>query len=503
LEKTIQLLEEENKAQTLRDLAKRQDKDAIDKLLATTTVDAFFGRDNAIYLLASEGDAKAVNFLLEHYGANPNWAVMGAAAGGHFRLVYWLLGRGSSLSYAMYGAGQSGNMDLVNALEKQGGDIFWAVSGAAGSEQQRDFYDQVNKKATAINRDKRPWGDYLLLYGSIVQNRKLFDQLRSTEEDNIAFLSLSIGGAAANGNAAFVKELMQAAAELPVDSVIKPLHFALAGAHAGHHTDLIGQLRQDRITHSAIQEAANGAAAGGHVDLILKLISRFPRVKSKIISSVYQAAEKGHLSLVTFLIGEGARASVALEGAAKGGQIRIINALLKHGTPKVCHELAYELAQEGYLSTNPDEILRIATTVDDPILRECIIKEAVKRNKTITVKDVEDMIKKSEVLHDLMRKKNFSYYQALAWTIPQIRVWILQSQGTLPKDLVLKIASFISPLTDVEIMDLYRKLSVMHEKNLADFKSLKTHGFKLSEKTEQSKPDDKDLDQENQEEPKP
>ncbi len=455
---------EENVTVMICRFAKERDEAALSQMFQNTSVDCTYGRYPATYLLAKEGteeSVQAMDFLCKRYGANVNWAIMGAAAAGNFRLVRKLLKYGAMLNYAMYGAGQRGDRDLVNWLKARGGDVFWAVSGAAGSDN-RELYNVLNNEAERINKSRSPGGGDFLLGGSLVDNPVLFHQLMDSGASQ-TLLVQTILAAAQVSDTKFLANLLNRELER---GLATKTDWVIMGAFAGHQDALRKQyMRRD----SQVLWAAEGAGYGGHLNLIEFLIRKLPERKQKILNSAANsAALNGHASLVHLLWARGAHACPYperlddgfLDRAAAGGNIQILNechvAVLKYGK-EVRPVIIANLEKGGFINGNVDDTLRVASFINDDQLREMFVTAAHEKNKELNPKF---LFRKATLLNNFMKKYSLNYNQALAWNRPEIRTLLLPRglAANVPYDVVKHIASYVVPLTEFEVNELVEKL---------------------------------------------
>lgn len=473
--------------------AKDENETGLHQIWKQTSIDCSYGRYNAMYLLAKEGtpySVRALDYLHKKWGANVNWAIMGAAAAGNYGLIRKLLADGAMVNYAMYGAGHRGDRELIDWLKARGGDVFWAVTGAAGSTN-RELYDELNKEAEAKDKSRIPSGGTFLLGASLVDNPTLFKQLVESEASAGALIVNSIVAAAQANNKGSLKQLL----ETPLDENFgKKADWLIMGAYAGHHD---GLMREYMKRKTQVGWAAQGAGYGGHLDLIEYLLRKAPD-KSKVILNfaAQYAARKGDTHLVIKLL---AKAGISdppfsldedyILAAAEEGQIAVLNACdidklsekRSKPQPELRADIIKALMTQGFINGNEDDVLRVASFINDPKLRELFIAEAHKINNKLEPKYLN---RKSFLLNKFMKDFDLNYNQALAWNSPELRTWLVDRAGRYPNEIVQHVASYVVRLTGAEAADLAVKLSEASQKYTQAVRS--KAAFKFSEPAEKA-----------------
>jgi hypothetical protein len=423
------------------------------QLLRNTSVDAFYGPVNAVFLLAKEGDAKTVDILMDQFKANPNWAVAGAAAGGHSQLVDSLLGKGALLSYAMYGAGMSGDMKLVDKLEAKGGYLSWALCGASGLEQASTFYNDIY--SIVSQRVEFAPSDYF--FYTNLNDPTRTDQLKELP----GFVDhLLIAAAAMRGDEKIVDDYLEGY-ELDDDDdpligyTHDKLDYAIRGAFAGHQEPLIRKF--DLTLRDRIKHAAYGAGQGGHLDLIWRLVDHSPKkIKTILDWALLGAASHGHRRVVSKLIEAQADPSPALKQAALFLQVGILNDLKELETTVFPGSL--DISGEN-LDAYRMEVLRMGSFIDNAKIRQQFIAKACDFHNL----DSENLSKDASAINKLMHKYKINYNQALVWNDKNLRLMLLQFiQTGLPAEAVQNITRHIFSLSEQEVYDLAKKISDQH-----------------------------------------
>ncbi len=470
----------------------------INEIWKQTSTDSSYGRYNAMYLLAKEGTPKAiaaVDYLRKRWNGNVNWAIVGAAAGGHRNLVKKLLADGAMLNYAMYGAGQNGDRELVDWLKQRGGDVFWAISGAAGSSN-RELYDELNNEAAAINKkmnplrlplsERGPAGGVFLLGAGMIDNPTLFKQLLESGASQTLLVSAIVAAAQKNDKGSLLTSF-----KIPLDAELgKKTNWLIMGAYAGHNKALMTEYMKKK---DQLLWAAQGAGYGGHLDLIDYLLRKVPEKRKEILNFAAEyAARKGDIRVVIMLQAYAGSSNPPFSldsdyilNAAEEGQIAVLN-LCSHDINKVLErdpqfrsKIIAALTKQGFINGNEENVLRTASFIDDPELRKLFITKAHELNNGLELKYLE---RKSSLLNKFMKQYDLNYNQALAWNSPELRHWLIRSEQPvhfLPDEIVQHIASYVVALTDAEAADLQQKLSDAHQQHLE--KSGGKVAFKFSE----------------------
>jgi len=218
------------------------------------------------------------------------------------------VGRSLLRAGALQGAAMAGNFDLVDRFELSTDEEFnHVIIGAAQGEQ-----------LTYVRRHP-------------------------------GHVAAKLLGAARRGNADFVKELIQGAAEK-------------GGAAA------VAATTTARPYEVYIDEAVCGAASAGHVGLVRYLIG----LGAKKDRAVLYAAEGGHFALVRELIGEGASADEAAHGAVLGGHF----------------VFACELVQD--YGASEDEATVAAAIKGEPYLEKALQEAFSRKPEAVSVADADD-----------------------------------------------------------------------------------------------------------------
>ena len=119
--------------------------------------------------------------------------------------------------------------------------------------------------------------------------------------------------------------------------------------------------------HVSRGDALEGAAAGGHKDLVQILLDKGVSPKP----GLFGAAMGGHLDLVQLMLDKGAKPNMGLRGAAMGGHLNIVKLMFEHGADEKDKALASAsgfghcdivqfLLQRG---TDPNDGLRAAANM--------------------------------------------------------------------------------------------------------------------------------------------
>ena len=89
--------------------------------------------------------------------------------------------------------------------------------------------------------------------------------------------------------------------------------------------------------HVSRGDALEGAAAGGHKDLVQTLLDK----GADPSRGLRGAAMGGHSDLVQLMLGKGADPDAGLQGAAQGGHLNIVKLMFEHGADRKDKPLAF------------------------------------------------------------------------------------------------------------------------------------------------------------------
>jgi hypothetical protein len=206
--------------------------------------------------------------------------------------------------------------------------------------------------------------------------------------------------------------------------------------------------------------------------------------------AIFSAALYGHETLVktllslypTYDLKRGLK--TACDGAGRGGHLNIFNVVNTFlSTSDIRKDsitvLLDALKYSDLMERTPEQVLRVASFIDDSELRTAYIIKAHDINRSL---NKEVLVKQASTLNNLIRTKSLNYNQAVAWSNPKVRTWLLQTDRTrvLPQEIVERIASYISPLTDAEVHDLAQKMQTDHQEEFQRY--LEAHSETSSHK---------------------
>ena len=278
-----------NTFDTVYNAALEQNIDLLSEALSLNTIDEWQSGNceySAVSKLAQEGKFSASNWLLKH-GANINYAVKGAAAGGHVEYVESLLRQGASICFAARGIGISGNRAYAETLLNRGArisDVAWGVGFAADKTFAEILLKRVNPITTMAE-------------GALIGGHQDFaDSLI-----NPGFFAGLFGK------------------QVDIKSVATTAAIAKNKTYA-----------QSFLSHGAsIDDLAIGAASGGDFDEVDALLSQGANINFIILS----ASVAGHKAYVeSLLMRPNAKIEPAMQGAAYGGHRIYAEALFRRLT---------------------------------------------------------------------------------------------------------------------------------------------------------------------------
>lgn len=456
------------------ELVKNRDKKQLDQLLTGYCIGI---RDNqwrsAIHFLAREGDEDSVNFLLSHYDDNINSAVTGAGEGGKVDLVNNLLARGALTTFALAGACLGRKIELIKYLQR--GE---SIGGEIPAIYLADFTDPetieiINLLKMLFNKEET----ILSCFSSLAKNNQknaLFNLISMSEQQggHVLFNALlkrcigfAIFGAAAGGHEVLLEELLDYANKA---GVMDTTSFAVSGAGVNGSPTLINRFKTQDNTH----DLAYGLAVGGHRESLLNLINEnIHEARAKILRHAIQGAcAAGHAALIKELISLGAKIMPALEMTVRSGHLSIINTYSFKLDEDIRTKIIDQFIEIGIITDNIQEMLRLASFIDNWELRFLIIKKTIDLKvglgddqKRMQLDSFQDM---AEKIRELISDNKFTYNQALAWMNFELRPFLLAEKTAqthaffaLPKELQLVIYNHVisAPLTAQEYEDVATK----------------------------------------------
>lgn len=457
--------------EAISQVAKTKDAQKLNKFLGNGCVGIVKNQVSAIQLLAQEGDEQTVDFLLDKFNDNINQALVGAAQSANKKLMYKLLARGAGQHYALYGAVLGNHIELAKEILEKGPisiDLACKASGRPGLEHLYDLL-VASKYSSAAKTDA-------LEGAGIYGNKNLID--KSIQEGQS--LTNAICGAASAGHFALVDNLLQH------PSCITEPHatdMALLGAAIFGSDESIRKYTTDSkdIIALGLGQAGNAKLLHNYINPLLRENSQEEGDEKKdfLDAAIEAAAFGGHLELVNGLMQIGASPKRALRGAASGCHLSIINKLSSHLDDKTRDAMITNFRLSQIIKNNPEEMLRLASFINDEKLRNLFLDDALGLDKSLIEdpqkKEVlfKNQSKKARIYNKLMNEKNINYNQARAWNKVGLHAWLLRlpPEGelrtlpdTLPKELLVLIQSYISPLTQEELTDLVTKLKSDHLK---------------------------------------
>lgn len=397
-------------------LAEERNKFATWGLLSTgICIDMHDGKGTAVGRFAAKNDADAVYFLVR-CGASINNALAGAIE--HDSLAKDLIKRGASTFYAMQGAAHAGDTKAIaRHLPKnnQNIDAFLrhAIFGAASG------------------------GHTDLIQEHIIQPAGLPDDEQAREGLNLSTLM----GAAYARDIPLIKRILDT---LPPTLLNQALAHIIFGTAMAGRASLIELL----IDHNPTQEVLNiivkntmcGAARGGHPKLIRTFMERyFPSsVPNPHYDKIlYHAAMGGHLSLTVNLI-------IHHPNNAAMNRNPIFTTRFFRLHPDILPHAVRGAEENGH-------------TKDLDMYREfdiCMIHNYMKE-KNVTCEQA-FILRREYDISVLMRIKNLTFYQALAWQQSDVQGLLmffnLCNQTAMPVEICLLIAAYLIHSSEHEKM---------------------------------------------------
>jgi ankyrin repeat protein len=272
---------------------------------------------------------------------------------GQNEAVTRLLQLGASKNHAVSGYARSGNLEKVDELVAAGANKDWVVHGAARGDANRVLvkYGEETQKSrdiavfgAAVGGHREKVAD-LIDGGYASPLRALAGAVKGGNSDLIEYIfihyggnrNLTVFGAAMRNDRKFLDEIRISDANK--DSAVE-------GAAVGGHIDLVMLLLESGANPN---KAILGAARGGHFVLLNELIIKEQVKDNKTVldDAVLGAARGGHTKIVQHLIGLGANPNKAVVGAAQEGNVELVEMLILNNNAN--KDLAvYAAAQKGH-----------------------------------------------------------------------------------------------------------------------------------------------------------
>lgn len=442
-----------NNFELICQLAKDKNKSALDKLIC---VDVQQGIHTPVSLLAKEGDVASARLLIQA-GANPNWAIMGAAEAGNTNFVNELFSQGASMEWALRGAARRGDgeeliitfIEKIKALQQEQKDIStekenlnWAKEGAAEGGHK----ELVNTLLTYDNELT-----YVARGAAAGDKFEMFRDLLGKDEKGVIDLTAEGASLASRSSASLIAMLAEGAGIAGRELMITMLQdsanylwvFTGMAKGQGENSALISQssLILDLLSpnkenyNTMLAWVTSGAAKGGHIQLLNSLLERDASSDLKWKSATDQslidyaaikAAQAGHEKLAVNLLERGADFNLILNAAAESDHF-------KNGDPR----------------------LRFLSLVDDIEVRKNLAS-------TITTSE-EDLLNSAAEINNLMKSKSLSLDEALKLSsnkdVQELFDYFSNSQTTsFDANLVGIITSYMTEsFEQKEGTDLFRK----------------------------------------------
>lgn len=498
---TDQVTEEESLFDLIYDAAKKGDETKL-SLIAKTAGRKNYKKDfmtSPISQLASEGEHEAVKLLLkvnlgemqavirgyalsgdtEHlevYRSKIDFQVenistfytpfiLGSILGGHeIKDLDTLLENDELLGMATFAYAIRKNYSQVEKCIARGADIDFAALGYSIAEDLDHIEDAIKRGATV---DIVVHGLALSERADLVKHfiferggKFMFassgydlagEHAHKHKEALINFFFQTIKQYALEGNVDQVKKLKSLYANSVYFISLVPLMYAISG-----HQHVIDLYQSDPYF-------LIGLAIGNHVALLNNLLLKREEER-KTRSHWLQLAPR-----FTFY-------DFALTGYVIAGNKKEIDNMLAKGAQIDSHCLYHVCKDLEYLN-NPEKMLQILAFCDEKNReRLCSSAEDLepqvikmkKNNAEVThteephKKKNNPLVSTSTKLNTAMKQHQLNYQQAQAWIVPALQIWLLQGQqafqGLLPFELLLSIASFVSPLTQNDTQDLFNKM---------------------------------------------
>lgn len=367
-----------------------------------------------VSVLAESGEKEAVKFLIDNFNASLNEAVYGFALRGDVQMVEKLIDQGASRDWAIKGYAEKNNHIEVNLQLKKGANLNVAIQGYAKSGNEM----KVNE------------------YSSLSKNKC------------ISSMYMQIGYASGN-HVKIINALILSGVSIVRDV---PLYYVLCGNldEAKRLSQLFGGYEYELL----------GYAKLGNTSEINNLITRGA---DRSYATWGYAAMDNIAAVESELIMNPSATNYAAFGYAITYNISQLNQIISRYNSDLC-SLAFGYISGKYLS-NHKSTVRLLTFTEDEAFSKVLATAAVGENSSL---NSAEMMEQANRLKYLMKTYQFNYQQAQAWMLLELHVLLLQVRlQTIPKDIILYIASFIADLSIEDTYDFDNKLRfIMNKKFL-------------------------------------
>jgi hypothetical protein len=489
--------------------ARERKQSELAQLIQTTikTVNFVYCLETPIERLAFEGDDKAVQFLLNNFNGNIDYALRGYARANNVFATEAIIRLGTSLNYAIMGYAYVGNKNAVDTLIDLGADKNWAVVGYAHGYNNNNNKNIINNilypgiKPDEVFEDSPYHQDVLngLARGGHVEVVDNF--FRQFRRDSVyrtqAKSTLMFSYALVNN----ISEVYRWIFESGGFDCNNALNGFLSG---GHFSGFVSLYTSFNVTPASIVNMINTVSVSQHImqtnELIdLCIASGFPPDKI-IYEALYGFVSVNNIPEISLLISRYTVSNLCLLKAySKTYNYSILESFYKFNE----NNLTIDLIKQSFIAVDAQEQLANAQKSDayhvyglafvkDDNFRNTIIECTFPSEKRPSIfqlsKKMADRIKqgqsyyesKDDVLNHLIDKYHFSIKQTRAGFINDIHVYRFFMRivpgliKIFDKDFTWIILSFLLPTTWGLTITTDNKLHygispVLNPKDMLDF----------------------------------
>lgn len=385
------------------------------------SLDVTYQLDTPLTRLAVEGQHDAVNLLIQKLECNINYALLGYARVNNHKHVKILLNVGADPAYAVQGYIEGGNDEFAEdfilsdpmALDQ----ALFCYARSGNHKKVEELIQRGGHKIQAIiGYIHGGYCEYAEKLSKITWNGKSLAARAYAELGNIDRVQLLINegvdlmhvilGFIEGEFYKLANTYLQLKDKKQQSEIYKHCVYLAASRGRSH---IVKKMLDDN-SHDAenlIQYAAAGYSAGLHIKQVNQITKRYPFNHKDIIVSAIR--NKMFELIETLDLSDQQIFLAVIDGLSRTEMLKTKAGLL--------HILSYILNREQ---------------------RELFVSELIKlrhvkrefeeiRNAIIDVMAIKDVSQKADSIHEIMEKKGFNYWQAVAWNDPKFRTAYLKA----------------------------------------------------------------------------
>ncbi len=424
--------------------------------------------DNLVYYASRGKHTKIVKILTDEFGSNIetiNMALRGAATSSDVDLMDYFIARGAEPKYALIGAAEEGHIAFLNHL------------------LEKPIYSSINKtdylNPAVFNAAKR--GDFDLVNDLIILGAS----------KNSAARGAVVGGHKQHLDKFLdennVNNVVQIAAKARQVNLVNYLievkgasrYIALQGTAIDGNINLFKKLNPP-TNFQADETILELASINGHTNIVNYYIDcmkghRLFNTLLQIIveTALYAAAKGGHTQLINYLlkINKDKRVYAVCGAAQSKDQMKLLESLISNAgffeTDKLLTTAIDNMKESGYVK-NKNDMLFILSEFRNENFRKSFIKNFEKQNFLPSV-NMDAILLEANQISEYKAHSNLSFNQALACLEYDIHgLFTYISQTTNEKSLSqlwIIVATYLFPLHEVEAHKIQFAIKQKHVLN--------------------------------------